>query len=129
MGDAPQTLYRYKALVHAWVDGDTVDLLVDLGFRTKIADRFRLLGIDTPELRPHKADFSSEEARQGHIKLAEAARDYALKLAPVGSYVIVETEKNEKQGKFGRFLGTIYVATHKESVNDLLLQKGHAKPY
>jgi micrococcal nuclease len=125
---APETVYKYRAMVHNWVDGDTVDLLVDLGFRTKMEDRFRLYGINTPEMRPHKVDFSSAEARQGAIKLAEAARDYAAKLAPVGSYVMIETIK-DAQEKFGRFLAVIYVASHKESVNDLLLQKGHAKPY
>ncbi|GAG20500.1 unnamed protein product, partial [marine sediment metagenome] len=44
-------MYTYRAKLDRVVDGDTVDLFVDLGFNICIKDRFRLLGIDTPELR------------------------------------------------------------------------------
>ena len=43
------TLYTYLATVDRWVDGDTVDMVIDLGFRMSTHQRFRLLGVDTPE--------------------------------------------------------------------------------
>jgi micrococcal nuclease len=124
----PVPNFIYRATVVRWVDGDTADLDVDIGFKVGVKERFRLSGINTPEMRPKKADFASEEARQDEIKLAQAALDYASKLAPEGSQVIVETFK-DSQGKYGRWLAKIYVDSHDQSINDLLLQKGHAKPY
>jgi len=124
----PVPKYLYHAKVERWVDGDTVDLEVDLGFKVSVHERFRLFGIDTPEMHPKKADFPSEEARQDEVKLAKAALKYATSLAPPGSSVVVETFK-DAQGKYGRWLVRVYVPTRDQCINDLLLQKGHAKPY
>lgn len=112
-------MYEYRAEVVRWVDGDTVDLLVDLGFTVLMRARFRLLGIDTPETNRT----ASREA--GH-----AATAFAEALAPPGSVVLVESRKT---GKFGRWLGVVYPreggGDPLVSVNDALLAAGHAEAY
>lgn len=108
--------YVYRATVRRWVDGDTVDLSVDLGFTVRVDQRFRLLGIDTPEVN-----------RKASREAGNAATAFAEALAPVGSTVFIQSHKT---GKFGRWLATIYPeGTPTDSINDALLKAGHAKPY
>lgn len=106
----PQTAYEYRATVVRWIDGDTVDLNVDLGFHLTMAGRFRLDGIDTPE-----------RGRQGHLE----AKARAEALAPVGSDVLVITEKGDK---YGRWLAVLCPPVG-PPVNVTLVYEGLAKPY
>ena len=112
-------MYEYRAKVEKVVDGDTMDLSIDLGFDIFYASRVRLLGIDTPESRTRNL----EEKKRGL-----AAKDRVLELCPVGSSVILKTSKDGK-GKFGRILGTIYPDDEVDSVNDILVNEGHAVEY
>lgn len=102
--------YRYKAAIDRWVDGDTVDLYVDLGFHIYAKTRFRLYGIDTPE--------------RGHENWSEAS-DHAKLMAPVGTDVTIEVFKDAD--KYGRWLVNIHV--NGESVNDSLVASGLAVRY
>lgn len=102
--------YRYKAKVVKWVDGDTVDLYVDLGFYHFVKTRFRLYGIDTPE--------------RGH-ELWSTATDHASEMAPVDTDVVIEVYKDPD--KYGRWLVNISVAG--TSVNESLVAAGLAVPY
>jgi micrococcal nuclease len=102
--------YRYKAKVDRWVDGDTVDLYVDLGFHIYAKTRFRLYGIDTPE--------------RGQALWGEAS-DHAELLAPAGTDVSIEVFKDAD--KYGRWLVNIH--TSSESLNDSLVAAGLAVPY
>lgn len=112
-------MYEYRAEVVRWVDGDTVDLLVDLGFTILVATRFRLLGVNTPETNR----IVSREA-------GKAATRFAEDLAPVGSVVLV---RSHKTGKYGRWLADIFPmeggADPLKSINDALLEAGHAVVY
>ena len=116
-------MYEYRAKVEKVVDGDTMDLSIDLGFDIHYASRVRLLGIDTPESRTRDL----EEKKRGL-----AAKDRVLELCPVGSSVILKTSKDGK-GKFGRILGSIYpgdgLFENSDSVNDILVNEGHAVAY
>ena len=111
-------MYEYNAKIVRWVDGDTVDLEVDLGFTVLLRQRFRLLGINTPEVR-------GAEKEAGH-----AATAFASALAPLGSAVVVVSTKT---GKFGRWLGEIYPTKEGgrrlQSIDSALLEAGHAVPY
>lgn len=102
--------YRYKARVDKWVDGDTLDLYVDLGFHHYVKTRFRLYGIDTPE--------------RGDALWGEAS-DFAKNAAPVGTDVIIDVFKDAD--KYGRWLVNIHVEG--TSVNDALVAAGLAVPY
>ena len=72
-------MYEYRARVVEVVDGDTIDLSVDLGFHFAFGTRFRLLGINAPELH-------AENPAPG-----QAAKAALVKLCPLGSDVIVKT--------------------------------------
>jgi micrococcal nuclease len=87
-----QPAYTYAATVVRWVDGDTVDLDVDLGFHMRAKDRFRLYGINTPE-----------RGQEGYHQ----ATAYMEERAPVGSTIIVRTYPETE--KYGRWLAEIVV--------------------
>lgn len=105
------TLYGYRAQVVRWIDGDTVELIVDVGFKMAMRDNFRLMGIDTPE--------------RGRPGAAEATAR-ANVLAPAGSNVTVATHAKDK---YGRWLAEVFTAASQESVNVTLLEEDLAVPY
>jgi micrococcal nuclease len=102
--------YKYRANVVKWVDGDTVDLLVDLGFYHFVKTRFRLYGIDTPE--------------RGDALWGEAS-DFAKIAAPEGTEVVIEVFK--AADKYGRWLANIYLDG--QNINESLVASGLAVPY
>ena len=106
--------YKYKALITAVYDGDTVTADIDLGFGIWMkGQKLRLLGIDTPELR-------GEEREEG-LKV----RDYVRSLV-LNQEVIVESER-DKSGKYGRWLATIWIGD--VNLNEKLISEGRAKEY
>ena len=105
--------YIYKATVQRVVDGDTVDLLIDCGFNILRTERIRFYAVDAWETR-------GEERERGL-----EAKKFVQDLLPVGAECVVRTGK--EQGKFGRYLGEIFVEG--KSLNDMLLEGGHAEVY
>ena len=112
-------MYEYNATIRRWVDGDTVDVTLDLGFDILYNNRIRLYGINTPESRTRDL----EEKERGL-----AAKDRVKELCPVGSSVTLKTTKDGR-GKFGRILGEIFVPGAVQSINQLLVEEGHAVEY
>jgi len=110
MATTPAPEYTYRGSVLRWVDGDTVDLHIDLGFHMYTDTRFRLYGIDTPE--------------RGAPNYA-AAGALAAELAPVGGEVLAKTYK--AADKYGRWLVEIWAG--EKHVNSSLIDAGLAKPY
>lgn len=106
-----QPQYTYKATVVKVVDGDTVDLLVDVGFNVRVQIRTRLYGIDAPETR--------EDA-------GKAARDALRVVLPQHAPVIVKTFKDPND-KYGRWLAQIWEGDI--SINQWLVESGYAKVY
>jgi micrococcal nuclease len=102
--------YEYNAKVVRWIDGDTVELDVDLGFRLRRQDHFRLDGIDTPERG--KAGYLSAKLR-------------AEELAPVGTDILIQTSKSDK---YGRYLAALWPEVG-PPINTRLVEEGFAKPY
>ena len=111
-------MYQYKAKVERVVDGDTIDLNIDLGFKIITNQRIRLAGIDTPEIYSVKRD--SEEYNRG----MEAKQFVEDRMAANNNQVIIETDK--LIGKYGRYIGTIRVADKEITLNDELVEKGYA---
>lgn len=108
-------MWQYKATVVRVVDADTVDLHVDLGFRTFFTDRFRLFGIDAPE--------------RGQVGWAEGKAALESRL-PVGTPIVIETyhpRERDERDSFGRWLATIYLDG--ENINLWLTGSGHAVEY
>ena len=113
-------MYEYKVKITLVVDGDTVDAEVDLGFDTFIKDRIRLMGLDTPESRTRN---KKEKA------LGLAAKAYLKELLKENKGDIILRTSKEGKGKFGRILGTLLIYDGKTSVNQMLIDEGHARNY
>lgn len=121
-------MYTYRAKVLRVIDGDSLQALVDLGFHIKIEIRFRLLGVDTPELRPRKGKhFETEAERQIIIEAAKKARDFVRDVIE-NKTVRIETEKSDS---FGRFLARVWytVGDTEVELNQDLLDRGLAEVY
>ena len=114
-------MYQYKCKIIKVLDGDTVDIDLDLGFKIILANqRVRMAGIDTPESRTSIA----EEKVRGQL----SKKKLAEKL-PIGSWQIIETQKpDSNDDKFGRILG-VFILEDGTRVNDWLIQNNYAVPY
>ena len=115
-------MYEYRAKVNRVVDGDTVDVDIDLGFGIWIhEERVRIMGIDTPESR------TSDEVE----KVFGLASKERLKEI-LGETCILKTQVDNKgedmKGKFGRILGD-FIAEDGRLVTEILISEGHAVPY
>ena len=88
-------MYQYKAEVLRILDGDTIDVRVDLGFKTFRKERIRFYGIDTPESRGRK------KCKKG-IEVKEMVKNLLTSFPNI-------TLETTKQGKFGRYLGIVYL--------------------
>jgi micrococcal nuclease len=112
-------VYEYKAKLDRVVDGDTIDLIIDVGFKMTTNQRIRLASIDTPET--YRVKRTSREYKRG-IK----AKEYVEKrLAENQNELKIRTYKNV--GKYGRYIGVIWLEDSDISLNDELVQKGHAE--
>jgi micrococcal nuclease len=102
-------------------DGDTVDILFVVGDEIQ-HHKFRLFGIDTPEMKPLK----SLENRDAIISLAKLSKSFLESLV-LDRVVFIKFCKEEK---YGRLMGTIYYDENCEkSINDSMVESGHAKAY
>ena len=111
-------MYEYKCKLVKVVDGDTIDVDIDLGFGVWLhKERVRIYGIDTPESRTRDL----EEKKYGL-----AAKEFVKQFVK-GNNIILRTEKYDAKGKFGRILGDIIV--DKVSMSDTMIKEHHAVPY
>ena len=111
--------YGYSCKLERVVDGDTCDALIDLGFNTWVKKRIRFKGVDTWESRTRDLD----EKKKGLA--AKAFTKDLLENSDEGKFSIV----SYGVGKYGRVLGELFVKGHEKSVNQLLLENGHAYEY
>lgn len=107
-------MYEYRAFVRRVYDGDTVTVDIDLGFDVVLRNqKIRLVRINAPEVRGVQ--------RPEGLKSRDALR------AKIGNrWIRIKTEK-DKKGKYGRWLGEIWL--EEECVNDWLLKEGYAEEY
>jgi micrococcal nuclease len=118
---------EYDVTIIKVVDGDTVDVDIDLGFGICLKDeRVRIMGIDTPESR------TSDKVED---LFGEAAKARLKELLTDGEAKLITTEDKhgeDMKGKFGRILGDFYVERFegkRERVTDVLIEEGHAVAY
>lgn len=115
-------MYEYRCKVVHIVDGDTVDVDIDLGFGVWLhKERVRLFGIDTPESRTRDL----EEKKYGL-----AAKDFITNMLDDTGGIILKTHK-DGTGKFGRILGELWRTTDfaDKSINQYMIEKHHAVEY
>lgn len=118
-------MYEYRCKVLKIVDGDTVDVDIDLGFDVVLSNqRVRLYGIDTPESRTR--DLTEK-------KYGLMAKDYVKSYLKPGKDAIIRTQKDDARGKFGRILGEFIVYDAKLdrhwSLNEMMIRDHHAVRY
>jgi len=122
-------MYEYRiSNVDRIVDGDTVDVTVDLGFDIHFKTRVRLYGINTPETRTKDLE-EKERGLAAKARLAEII-NYAQHMR---HNLILQTKE---KGKFGRYLGILIIqdsrpdhANERTNINQQLVEEGHAVEY
>lgn len=102
------------------VDGDTIDVIIDLGFDILFSSRVRLAGIDTPESR------TTDKVEKA---LGLEAKEYLKKHLKDAKSVVIRTEKMDSSEKYGRILGWVYVNGESESLNNKMINDGYAWGY
>ncbi len=110
-------MYEYKAKLDRVIDGDTIDVVVDLGFYTKVKERLRLAGIDTPEV--YGAKKNSKEYQKG----VEAKEYVEKRLQENNNEMIIKTDK---VGKYRRWIALIFLEDSKKTLKQELVEKGFA---
>ena len=111
--------YRIKKVLKV-VDGDTIDVDIDLGFNISYYQRVRLAGIDTPESRT-----TDKEEKI----LGLEVKDRVKHLIDNAKTVVIRTEKPDSSEKYGRILGWLYLDGAETSVNHALIADGFAWEY
>lgn len=130
-------MYQYKAIVQKVVDGDTIEIDIDLGLSVWVHnEKIRLYGIDTPEVYGVKK--GSPEWERGSL-----ASEFVKANLNEKDEVIIETFRDKRE-KYGRYLALIYIKTDQSiltglddtrniggfyCLNDILIAKGLAKKY
>ncbi len=113
-------MYQYKATIIKVIDGDTVDVDIDLGFEVWLKNqRIRLYGIDTPESR------TSDKVEKVFGNLA---KEKVLEFCPVGSDIILQTKTDDSRGKYGRILGEL-ITKDGVNVNEYFIENNYAVAY
>ena len=111
-------MYQYKIKkIHRVIDGDTIDIDIDLGFSITISHRVRLKDIDAAETRTKDLSEKAEGVK---------ARLWLEKELSRSNEWIIETHKEDK---YGRILGTLYLVGDSVTLNERMLNEGIAKPY
>ena len=114
-------MYTYRVRkVHKIVDGDTIDVDIDLGFNVSFYQRVRLAGIDTPESRTTDK-VEKELGLEVKKKLGE--------LLANAENIVIRTEKPDSTEKYGRVLGWLYIDGMEDSINHALIAGGYAWEY
>jgi len=111
--------YHVKKVTNV-VDGDTVDVEIDLGFDISFSSRVRLAGIDTPE---------SRTTNKAEKVLGLEAKEYVKSKVKEAKSVVIKTEKMDSSEKYGRILGWLYLDGAAVSVNEQMIADGYAWGY
>lgn len=111
--------YRIKKVTNV-VDGDTIDVDIDLGFSVSFSQRLRLAGIDTPESR------TTDKMEKA---LGLESKEYLKLKLKDAKDVIVKTEKPDSSEKYGRILGWVFVDGSDKSINHQMIEDGYAWGY
>ena len=111
--------YRVKKVLKI-VDGDTIDVDIDLGFDISYMQRVRLAGIDTPESR------TTDKAEK---VLGLEVKDKLKKAIDAATNIVIKTEKPDSSEKYGRILGWVFLDDNKVSINQTLIDEGYSWGY
>jgi micrococcal nuclease len=111
--------YRVKKVLKI-VDGDTIDVDIDLGFSVSFTQRVRLAGIDTPESR-------TTDLKEKALGLE--VKEYLKNLLDSAEDIVIQTEKPDSSEKYGRILGWLFINDEDISLNEKMISEGYAWEY
>lgn len=117
LGDPTDFSYRVNKVTKI-IDGDTIDVIIDMGFDILFKSRVRLFGIDTPESRTRD---------KVEKKFGLMSKKYLTDRLKKANKITIKTHKGEETGKFGRILGEIFCDG--ENINLAMCKEGHAVAY
>jgi len=110
----------YVKKVSKVVDGDTIDVDIDLGFDISFSSRVRLAGIDTPE---------SRTTNKAEKALGLESKAYLKNAIDSAKTIVIKTEKIDSSEKYGRILGWVFLDGADKSINQKMIDEGYAWGY
>ena len=120
-----KSCYNFRVIeINRVLDGDTIDVTIDLGFDLYKKERVRVAGVDTPEKRTRDL----EEKVLG-IDATNWLKDHLDGAINGDDDLIIRTELDGGVGKYGRLLGWLYIGTEEVSLNEQMIEEGYAWPY
>ena len=120
-----KSCYNFRVTEIARVlDGDTIDVIIDLGFDLYKKERVRVAGVDTPEKRTK----DEEEKALGYDATHWLEEKLAAAIAGEED-LIIRTELVGGVGKYGRLLGWLYIGDAEVSLNEQMIEEGYAWAY
>ena len=120
-----KSCYNFRVTkINRVVDGDTIDVTIDLGFDLYKKERVRVAGVDTPEKRTR--DKEEKELGLDATAWLKEKLDGALR---GDDELIIRTELVGGVGKYGRLLGWLYIGDDELSLNELMIEEGYAWAY
>ena len=120
-----KSCYNFRVTkINRVVDGDTIDVTIDLGFDLYKKERVRIAGVDTPEKRTR----DKEEKVLG-IDATNWLKGKLEETIKGDDELIIRTELKGGVGKYGRLLGWLYVGDEKVSLNEQMITEGYAWGY
>ena len=120
-----KSCYNFRVTkINRVVDGDTIDVTIDLGFDLYKKERVRVAGVDTPEKRTR----DKEEKALG-IDATNWLKNKLEETIKGDDELIIRTELKGGVGKYGRLLGWLYIGDDNVSLNEQMIGEGYAWPY
>ena len=120
-----KSCYNFRVIkINRVVDGDTIDVTIDLGFDLFKKERVRVAGIDTPEKRTRDL----EEKELG-IDATNWLKKHLEEAISGEEDLVIRTELVGGVGKYGRLLGWLYIADSQLSLNEMMIEEGYAWAY
>ena len=120
-----KSCYNFRVIkINKVVDGDTIDVTIDLGFDLLKKERVRIAGVDTPEKRTRNL----EEKALG-IDATEWLKTKLNDTIKGDDELLIRTELVGGVGKYGRLLGWLYIGESSISINEQMITEGYAWPY
>ena len=120
-----KSCYNFRVIkINRVVDGDTIDVTIDLGFDLYKKERVRVAGVDTPEKRTR--DLEEKELGLDATAWLKAKLDGAIS---GDDDLVIRTELVGGVGKYGRLLGWLYIGDADLSLNEQMIEEGYAWAY
>ena len=120
-----KSCYNFRVIkINRVVDGDTIDVTIDLGFDLYKKERVRVAGVDTPEKRTR--DLEEKALGLDATNWMKEKLDAAIKGE---DDLVIRTELVGGMGKYGRLLGWLYIGDDELSLNEMMIEEGYAWSY